>query len=350
MTGADYAYESMTYQSVAGTGPLSSKAASGEISSPTCSNLVASYLNECEMRLQSPKTVETRKVFLRNLQWFLYKRNCPVCGVSELRQFFHYLMHGHKEPGGRFGKPYLNKPVRPITLKDYYICYRSFFDWLVEVGEIQQNPLAHIPRPRVREEEQAALPLDQVNALLQAAQESADSTRNLAILSFLLDTGCRASELISVQLDDLDITNRCCPVIGKGNKQRMLYFGANTAYALQKYMSETIPARAQHTTESSGCLFVSSYHYRPLTRSGLLQLLERLGKKAGIKASVSPHALRRTFAVQTLKNGANVFSVQAMLGHSSLRMTQKYCRLAQTDVETQHRQFSPMDRFNREWI
>lgn len=74
-------------------------------------------------------------------------------------------------------------------------------------------------------------------------------------------------------------------------------------------------------------------------------MLKRLGNKAGIQDEVSVHALRRSFAVQMLKNGANVFSVQAMLGHSTLQQTRKYCTLALADTEAQHRQFSPMDRF-----
>ena len=74
-------------------------------------------------------------------------------------------------------------------------------------------------------------------------------------------------------------------------------------------------------------------------------MLKRLGRRAGIKDEVSVHALRRSFAVQMLKNGANVFSVQAMLGHSTLKQTRKYCTLALADAEAQHRQFSPMDRF-----
>lgn len=83
---------------------------------------------------------------------------------------------------------------------------------------------------------------------------------------------------------------------------------------------------------------------KPFTRSGLLHLVKRLGKTAGIKDSASVHALRRSFAVQMLRNGANVFSVQAMLGHTNLQMTRKYCTMALTDAEAQHRQFSPMDR------
>lgn len=317
--------------------------------------LIADYLEESEMRFLSPRTIEARRDFLRNLLWFLEKRGYEVCDTRELRQFFHYLLHGHEEAGGRFGHPQLNRPVRPITLKDYDVCLRAFFGWLKESGIIPQTPFAGIPKPRVRESLKAPLSTAQIAALLEAAGQSTAPQRNRAILSILLDTGCRASELIALRRSDLDLTNRCCMVLGKGNKYRTLYFGQATAQALREYLavSQTPCSSdsAADTQEAERPLFLSERsragaRTKPLTRSGLLQLLERLGEQCGLKASCSPHAFRRAFAVQTLRNGANVFSVQAMLGHTNLQMTQKYCAIALSDVEAQHRQFGPLDRMS----
>jgi site-specific recombinase XerD len=161
-------------------------------------------------------------------------------------------------------------------------------------------------------------------------------------------------------VEDVDLTNRCATVLGKGNKHRTVYFGENTARALREYLKASMPHRSSpgsvvsSDTRVMGVsrpLFLSERSRggqapKPLTRSGLQQLLERLGRQCGIKVSCSPHAFRRSFAVQTLRNGANAFSVQAMLGHTNLQMTQKYCTIALTDVETQHRQFGPLDRMN----
>lgn len=314
---------------------------------------VPEYLNECELRFLSPHTINTRRVFLGNLFWFLEKRRYTTCGTWELRQFFHYLMHGHEEPGGRFGHRNLNRPVRPITLKDYDVCLRMLFDWLKRVGAIAETPFVHIPKPRAHTSLKEPLSPEQIASLLHAAQRTSQAKRNIAILSFLLDTGCRASELIAIALGDLDLTNRSCTVLGKGNKYRTVYFGNRTADALQEYLFETYELRSTLQTApeqrvEQTPLFLSNRcgegNPEGLTRSGLLQLIERLGKRCGIKASCSPHALRRAFAVQTLRNGANVFSVQAMLGHSDLGMTRKYCALALADVEAQHRQFGPLDR------
>lgn len=310
--------------------------------------LIEAYLCECDLLFQSPRTLEMRRLFLRNLLWFLRRRGYGQCGTTELRHFFHYLLHGHEESGGRFGHPHLKRPVRPITLKDYYIGLRSFFSWLVQTDNIVSTPFTRIPKPQVRETIKPPLSPDQITALLQAAQEGFQPARDTALLFWLLDTGCRASETVSVQLTDLDLTSQSCAVLGKGNKYRTVYFGSKTAETIEAYLRRTgrlCPANADRRNQGSP-LFCSRQGKGALTRSGLQQVVERLGQNAGIKGSCSPHAFRRSFAVQTLKNGANVFSVQAMLGHSDLEMTRRYCALAQTDVEAQHRRFSPVDRMD----
>lgn len=280
---------------------------------------------------------------MRNLLWFLHKRRYTMCGTTEIRHFFHYLVHGHSEPGGRFGNKNLKRPVRPITVMDYYTCVRALFDWLVTQKVIQETPFAVIAKPQVREEMKTPLSTEHIAALLDAVHQSTDATRNRAILVFLLDTGCRASELVSLRRKDLDLVNRRCRVLGKGDKYRTVFFGEKTAAILSQYLRE-LDRHMGLKPAPDAPLFFSARDSTPLTRSGLLHLIKRLGESAGIKDAVCVHALRRTFAVQMLKNGANVFSVQAMLGHTNLQQTRKYCLLAMTDAEAQHRQFSPVDR------
>lgn len=129
----------------------------------------------------------------------------------------------------------------------------------------------------------------------------------------------------------------------------MLFFGQRTADILAEYFQQVEEKRntGGNQLDLNSPLFASMRGREPLTRSGLLHLLKRLGKQAGFKDEVCVHALRRSFAVQMLRNGANVFSVQAMLGHTNLQMTRKYCALALTDAEAQHRQFSPMDHLSQ---
>lgn len=330
------------------------------------------YLYDCELRLQSSRTLETRRVFFRNLLWFLNHREYHACGLNELRQFFHYLGHGHEEPAGRFGNPNLKRAVRPITVRDYYICFRSFYAWLVAQQELHVSPFDSMAKPQVREETKAPLSTEQINSLFAAAVISEHPLRNKAILSLLLDTGCRASELIAMRRKDVDLENRRCQVLGKGDKHRTLFFGQKTAEAIGEYLTSReverpaafsaitseadrqrplFHSRVRHAKRLGLCPTTTSHPVAPLvaplTRSGLLQLLKRLGTSVGIRDEVCVHSLRRSFAVQMLKNGAHVFSVQAILGHTDLQQTRHYCMLALTDAEDQHRHFGPMDRLEQ---
>lgn len=374
-------------------------------------NAMEEWLLDCEYRLHSPRTLETRRSFLKNLLWFLRHRNCSHCGPRELKTFLHYLRHGHEE-GGRWGKAHLNRSVRPTTVKDYWICLHTLFKWTVTEGILPTSPMALIPKPQVREEEKQPLTPEHVAALLQAARRSQQPRRDEAILLLLLDTGIRASELCGLKIADVDLAGRQCMVLGKGDKWRTVHFGLTTGNALRLYLRQRLgdgsgsspkgkkkginknkgtgkkgakktawqgnlantaslccsseanavpSAGAKATSQSTSQavfenitqepLFVASLNHpswderKPLTRSGLLQLIERLGKAAAIQGRpCSPHVLRRTFAVQWLRGGGDVFALQAMLGHTNLQMTQRYLSLARADIAAQARQFSPADR------
>jgi integrase/recombinase XerD len=132
--------------------------------------------------------------------------------------------------------------------------------------------------------------------------------------------------------------------LGKGNKPRTIYFGRDTKKQLWRYL-QTRPVQDDEP------LFLSmrgTLAGDPLTRAGLLQLIERLGKMAGIKGvRVSPHTFRHTQAVTFLNNGGNVFALQQLLGHEDLSMTRRYVAIADADLENQARRFSPVDSLKR---
>lgn len=305
---------------------------------------IEDWFIDCEYRLLSPRTIETRRVLLKNLRWFLNHRKFTLCGPQELKEFLHYLRHGHEEVGGRWGNKQCHKAVRPETVKDYWICLSTFFKWLVSEGLLDTSPMAKIPKPVVRFEEKQPLTPEQVKALLSAARCSLQPRRDEAIILLLLDTGIRSSELVGLMVKDIDLHARRCTVVGKGNKLRVVYFGLATGNALRLYLKRhpAVPDEPLFLADKSGGVI------RALTRSGLRSLLMRLGQAAGIQGTpCSPHVLRRTFAVTWLRNGANVFSLQAMLGHSELRMTQRYLALARSDIAEQARQFSPVDNLRK---
>jgi site-specific recombinase XerD len=298
----------------------------------------AEYLLHCEHLQQSPRTLEAREMFLRNLLWFLERRRFAVCGVAELRQFFHYLRHGHEEPGGRWGQPRLTTPLRPVSVKDYYVGLQAFFKWLVAEEVVEVSPFHKIERPRVREEVKQPLEAGQVQALLLAARGSTNPRRDECILLMLFDSGVRASELIQLKVRDVDLGSGSFEVRGKGDKKRTCYLGRATTKSLMAYLRRAkLPPAAPLFPASTG-----SGAGKHLTRSGLLHLVKRIAKAAGVSANV--HQLRRTFATTILQNGSDLVAVRDMLGHSSIHMTLKYLAVSQSHIQAQHRRCSPADR------
>ncbi len=303
--------------------------------------LVNDWLNDCRIRQHSPRTIELRQVLFGRLRWFLDHRSHSECGKVELRDFFAYLSTGHQGSQGRWLDSRYTKPLRPETVATYFNHIRAFFSWLVNEEFIEVSPMAKFAPPVVRADQVQPFTREQVESLIHAARKSRHAHRDEAIVRFLVDTGVRASELCSLKMSDVDIVEGQAYVIGKGNKRRMICFGRKTANVLRKYLRD----EPRLPTEP---LFISergSNAGAQLTRSGLKQLIERLGLAAKLQSvRCSPHTFRHTFAVEFLNNGGNVFSLKQLLGHTSLQVTNRYVALAQADIRHQHHNFSPGDR------
>lgn len=163
----------------------------------------------------------------------------------------------------------------------------------------------------------------------------------MAIVLLLLDSGIRVSECKEIELDDVNLENGCIMIRnGKGSKERIVPVGSLVQKTLWKYIKQFRP---QPLTQQVKALFLSDKGL-PLTRNGIQQMLRRYGKRAGINGiRCSPHTLRHTFAKNYLLNGGDIFSLQKMLGHSSLASVRLYVNLFATDIKKQHQRFSPVD-------
>ena len=161
--------------------------------------------------------------------------------------------------------------------------------------------------------------------------------RNRAILLLLLDTGIRAQELCDLTMEDVDRRNNRIQVFGKGAKERSLPFSPRTGQALWRYMAQ------RHDALPNDFVFVSK-ELRQLSRSKVADMFRKLGRRAGVK-NVHPHRFRHTFAIQYLRNSGDPYTLQALLGHSTMEMVRYYVRLAQVDLELAHRRASPVDNW-----
>lgn len=318
--------------------PLSS-VREGTISVTPLESYGNDWLLDCELRQLSPQTRSLRRLILEKLAWYLRQNGHDQCGLRELRAFLAYLGRVPAPSEGRWGNSTLKQVARPATIHTYFAHLRTFFRWLVAEGEIEVSPMETLRPPIARTDQVQPFTEAQVAALLAAARKSRFPRRNEALLLFMLDTGARASEVCGLRMRDLDLPGRHCIVTGKGNKRRSLFLSPATLRALTAYLRDEPHGPDDPLFASHGRAAVGE----PMTRSGLLQVMERLGPVAGIEAvRCSPHTFRHTFAVSFIRNGGNVFSLQQLLGHTSLTMSNRYVALAQADLERQHGQFSPV--------
>jgi integrase/recombinase XerD len=236
------------------------------------------------------------------------------------------------------------------SLKNYYIGLSALWTWLVKEGFAGENIVRKITPPKVEQKEVVPLTEAEIRLIMSALNRSkvyqrdgqavdhalGSMERNRAIILLMLDTGIRASELCDLKVEDMDNrNNRIFVRKGKGMKERMLPFSPRTGQMIWRYLA------GRKDTRPDDPLFVSKLN-RPLTRTKLAEMFANIGKRASVPG-FHPHRLRHTFAVMYLRNGGNAFSLQHMLGHSSLEMVRYYLKLAQVDIDNVHRRASPVD-------
>lgn len=167
----------------------------------------------------------------------------------------------------------------------------------------------------------------------------------MAIIVILLDTGLRVSELTSLTLRDVRLTEGVLKVSEKGRKERLIPIGKASQRLLWNYINRCRPEPVDHRCE---LVFLTQNGW-PLIKNRIQKMMTKYGSKAGIKGvRCSPHTLRHTGAVMFLRNGGDVFNLQRLLGHSSLEMTRHYCELADTDLKRAHTMASPGDNLKIE--
>ena len=206
------------------------------------------------------------------------------------------------------------------TLKQYY-------RHLIRVGERQDNPTALISAPRIHRSLPQALGETDIEKLLEAPDlESNYGLRDRCMLELMYSSGLRVSELVSLNVSDIDFQEAYIRCWGKGSKERLVYLYPKAVAELRQYLgSARVSLLGSHKGENA--LFVNHRGER-LTRQWVWSILKTYSKKANIDEGITPHTLRHSFATHLLQNGASLRHVQELLGHSNITMTMKYSHLA----------------------
>ncbi len=216
---------------------------------------------------------------------------------------------------------------------------KQFYLFLMEEGIRQDNPVAEIGTPRMAQSLPKFLSIEDTGALLKAAQENQtdEGLRLCALIELLYATGMRVSELVSLKISQTQRDLRILIVMGKGNKERLVPLSPRAREALDRYLlvrDNFLPNSEQDKVKDTGWVFPSRGKNGYLTRHRVGQLLKELAIESGVMPSkVSPHVLRHAFATHLLENGADLRSVQKMLGHSDISTTQIYTHVLQERLQ-----------------
>lgn len=275
-------------------------------------------------------------------RWLKFIGDKPMRQVSleDARRFIVYMQTDYGD-------------LSPTSIFHAWKAIRALYKWASSEMDIP-NIALNLKQPKFQPPEIAPLSNAEIEKLLQVAvkvdhkdktrqyqRKTQQADRNRALILFLLDTGLRVGELSRLDLEDLNMET--CEVTVKPfqssrkSKPRTVYFGKRTQKELWRYLV------GRKNDIKNEPLFLSA-EGRRLTGDAVKHILDRIGKRAGV-GRVHPHIFRHTFAIQYLRNGGDIFTLQRLLGHSSLAMVQRYLNLAQSDLESAHRRASPVDNW-----
>jgi integrase/recombinase XerD len=228
------------------------------------------------------------------------------------------------------------------TVARHLVTLRNFFRHAQVQELISEDPTAHLESPKIRRSLPGYLRLDEVEKLLELPDQTTPlGLRDRAMLEVLYSTGLRVSELTSLRVMDLDTKVGCVRCIGKGDKERIVPVGRKALAIVEKYLRDGRTALIGTTRGNAGpYLFVNRRGGR-ISRVGVWKIFSSYGRKAGLRVPLTPHMLRHSFATHLLERGADLRSVQLMLGHSDISTTQIYTHVVEERLKQIYKAHHP---------
>jgi site-specific recombinase XerD len=279
------------------------------------------FLLDCRARRLTAGTLDSYARRMRSFQaWFVEQGITKLADLSPAH--IRAYMVGLQERG-----------LDDDTVITEYRVFRAWLNFCVREELIAISPMKKVKAPRLPKEILPAFSPEDVQKLLVACK----TPRDKAIVMCLLDTGCRVSEFVALNIADLDTQRGAIQVkLGKGRKDRVVFLGAKSLRSLMKYL------RTRPDAKPGDAIWLSEKMHERLTLWGLEHVLLRLGKRAGVEHA-NPHTFRRSFALWSLRSGMDIFSLQRLMGHADLTVLHRYLALVEGDLEAAHRQHGAVD-------
>ncbi len=260
--------------------------------------------------------------------------NSIISYENDLKKLKSFLTNNSHVTGPLAVKPdhikefifHISKEVKANSQSRIISGLRSFYDYLLFEKLINSNPLTNIESPKQQRKLPSTLSLDEINLMIKSIDKTKkESERNIAIIETLYGCGLRVSELIDLKLSDLHFSEDFIKVTGKGNKQRLVPVSDINKKCINRYLLNS-RSKLNINPKYSDILFLNRNGSR-LTRAMIFTIVKNLAKKSNINKIISPHTFRHSFATHLLENGADLKTIQQLLGHESITTTEIYMHL-----------------------
>ncbi len=291
------------------------------------------------LRVERGLAENTIKAYGRDLSKylkFLERQGIDSLEKSHRQEIMSYLM-GLKKRGQS-----QERGLSPLSISRNLVAIKMFHRFLVSEGHVKEDPTANMQSGMTSAWAWTKVPdvltVSEVNKLLKRPDRSPAGLRDRAILEFLYATGMRVSELISLKPADLNLEFGYIRCFGKGSKERIVPFGKEALLRLKKYLEKVRPELVKR--EGISPIFLTRLG-KGFTRQGLWKLVKKHARKTRLEKKITPHTLRHSFATHLLQGGADLRSVQEMLGHSDISTTQIYTHVDRERLKRIHAKYHP---------
>ncbi|HQA07196.1 MAG TPA: site-specific tyrosine recombinase XerD [Syntrophomonadaceae bacterium] len=239
----------------------------------------------------------------------------------------------------RFLTHELDQGISHPTVARRLSSLKTFYKFLVLEGYCQNNPTVDLETPKIKRRLPDVLTIEEIDKLMNQPRVTLVlGLRDRAMLELMYGTGVRVSELLSLQIDDINFLAGFLRCFGKGRKERIIPVNQTSIDWTQRYLARSRPQLVKNPAERT--LFVNA-HGRPMTRQGFFKILHTYAVQAELTKEVTPHTLRHSFATHLLENGADLRSVQEMLGHADISTTQIYTHLTRSRLREVYKLYHP---------
>lgn len=271
----------------------------------------------------SENTVKSYKNDLKKYEIFMKNINIQNIKESHIKNYLKHLKDNNND----------NR-----TINHNISTLRSFYKFLLIEKIIKDNPMEYIEMPKTKKSLPKTLSIEEIDKLLDIKLNDHFSYRNKAMLELMYSSGLRVSELVNVKIHDIDVSNCIIRIMGKGKKERIVPLGDYAIKYIELYLKEHRNKLIKR--ELNEYLFLNN-HGKKMTRQGFFKILKQLAQQKNIKTDFSPHTLRHSFATHLLNGGADLRSIQEMLGHESISTTQIYTHVSKEQLKENYNNYHP---------